>query len=120
MKSVRRKAAATAGKLGWGPDNLCVLDGPYQGLAGTRESAFIGLADTNRRLKTRAEMAGVGEQTSKSDYEGALTDRVRAAHNDGAGFIVMNSAGFTTAESPQMTRGRSIVWEDRPAWTCAS
>jgi len=65
---------------------------------GTREPAVYGrdtLADINRRLLTQAEAAGAELATFQSNHEGALVDRVHAAHGEGVAFIILNPAGLT-------------------------
>jgi 3-dehydroquinate dehydratase-2 len=39
--------------------------------------------------------AGIELNTFQSNHEGALIDRVQAAHNDGSDFIIINPAALT-------------------------
>jgi 3-dehydroquinate dehydratase-2 len=77
---------------------VLVLHGPNLNLLGTREPGIYGadtLAAIDARLVARARARNVGLATFQSNHEGALIDRVHAAHREGVRFIVINPAGFT-------------------------
>ena len=78
--------------------SLLVLHGPNLNMLGTREPGIYG-ADTldaiNARLVARARQRSVSLATFQSNHEGALIDRIHAAHAEHVGFIVINPAAFT-------------------------
>lgn len=77
---------------------VLVLHGPNLNLLGTREPEVYGrvtLDDVNQRLRQQAHQAQVELDAFQSNWEGALVDRVQAAHSDGTGFIIINPGGFT-------------------------
>ena len=93
----RARPRRTGRGLAGGP-RILALHGPNLNLLGTREPAVYGretLADIDLRLKRQAEAAGVGLATFQSNHEGALVDRVHAARDEGAKFILINPGGFT-------------------------
>jgi 3-dehydroquinate dehydratase-2 len=78
--------------------SVLVLNGPNLNLLGTREPKLYGkdtLAMINRRLEVKAAAAGVGIACFQSNHEGVLVDRIQQAKRDGAGFILINPAGFS-------------------------
>ena len=80
------------------PAKILVLHGPNLNLLGTREPEHYGavtLADINRDLALRAEVAGAELEAFQSNHEGALIERIHAAREQGVGFIVINPAGYT-------------------------
>lgn len=77
---------------------ILVLHGPNLNLLGTREPAVYGsttLDQINAELAKIAADAGAVLESFQSNHEGALIDRVHAAHGDGVGFIVVNPGAFT-------------------------
>lgn len=77
---------------------VLVLHGPNLNLLGTREPEVYGrvtLDDVNQRLRQQAHQVQVDLDAFQSNWEGALVDRVQAAHSDGTGFIIINPGGFT-------------------------
>ncbi|MDX9706570.1 MAG: type II 3-dehydroquinate dehydratase [Azospira sp.] len=77
---------------------LLVIHGPNLNLLGTREPQHYGattLADINRALACRAGSAGVELETFQSNHEGALIERIHAAHAQGVRFIIINPAAYT-------------------------
>ena len=97
MTNPEQKAAAPA---------LCAerLHGPNLNMLGMREPHLYG-ADT-WPTSTAAWLprlaAGMGFDWLQSNAEHVLIDRIHAAYTDGAAFIIINPAAFTT-----------------PAWRCA-
>ena len=89
----QKNSSATVEKV-----RLLVLHGPNLNLLGTREPEHYGqatLADINRGLTRRAEIAGVELEAFQSNHEGALIERVHAARLQGVRFIIINPAGYT-------------------------
>lgn len=77
---------------------LLVLHGPNLNLLGTREPNHYGsstLAEINRALTHRAEVAGVHLETFQSNHEGALIERVHAAREQGVSYLIINPAAYT-------------------------
>ena len=77
---------------------LLVLHGPNLNLLGTREPKHYGLttlADINLALAQRAASANVDLEAFQSNHEGALSERVHAAREQGVRFILINPAAYT-------------------------
>ena len=77
---------------------ILVLHGPNLNLLGTREPDIYGalsLAQIDADLHQTALDAGSVLQSFQSNHEGALIDRVQAAHDDGTQFILINPAALT-------------------------
>jgi 3-dehydroquinate dehydratase-2 len=77
---------------------ILVLHGPNLNLLGSREPGIYGtltLEQINAELVDLAAVAGASLNTFQSNHEGALIDRVQAAHNDGSDFIIINPAALT-------------------------
>jgi len=77
---------------------ILVLHGPNLNLLGSREPGIYGtqtLEQINADLVDLAAVAGASLNTFQSNHEGALIDRVQAAHNDGSDFIIINPAALT-------------------------
>lgn len=77
---------------------VLVLHGPNLNLLGTREPEVYGretLDDVNRRLREKAQQAGVEFDVFQSNWEGALVDRIQATRTDGTGFVIINPGAFT-------------------------
>lgn len=84
--------------LGGSKPKILVLHGPNLNLLGSREPEIYGrdtLETINRRLKAKAEAAGVALECLQSNHEGVLVDKVQQAGAEGVSFIVLNPAGFT-------------------------
>lgn len=76
--------------------NLLVLNGPNLNLLGTREPQTYGtqtLGDLEEEL--RAAFPDVSFQFAQSNHEGALIDRLHAAHEDDLAGVVFNPGGYT-------------------------
>lgn len=74
-----------------------VLNGPNLNLLGRREPHIYGsmsLEDIERRLRERAENAGVELTFRQSNHEGELVSWIHEAGAAGAG-IVMNAGAYT-------------------------
>jgi 3-dehydroquinate dehydratase-2 len=77
---------------------ILVLNGPNLNLLGTREPEVYGherLADIEARLRARADARGAECLVFQSNHEGALIDRVQAAHDEGVDWILVNPGGLT-------------------------
>ncbi|MBI1942272.1 MAG: type II 3-dehydroquinate dehydratase [Betaproteobacteria bacterium] len=78
--------------------SIVVLHGPNLNLLGTREPSVYGresLESINRRLTATARAAGVRLECFQSNHEGELVDRIQRAKKEGAGFLILNPAGYT-------------------------
>jgi len=77
---------------------VLVLHGPNLNMLGIREPGVYGaqtLAQINAELGTIAQDAGATLSCFQSNHEGALVDRIQAAHGDGTRFIIINPAAYT-------------------------
>jgi 3-dehydroquinate dehydratase II len=77
---------------------ILVIHGPNLNMLGSREPEHYGaltLAEIDRRLLAKADLAGVKLESFQSNTEGTLVDRVQAAKSAGVGFIVINPAAYT-------------------------
>lgn len=76
---------------------ILVLNGPNLNLLGTREPAVYGattLADVIEMLQQDAASLGLALDSFQSNHEGALVDRIHAAHGD-ADWIIINPGAYT-------------------------
>jgi 3-dehydroquinate dehydratase II len=74
-----------------------VLNGPNLNLLGRREPHIYGsltLGDVERRLRERAEKAGMDMTFRQSNHEGELVGWIQEAGQQGAG-ILLNAAAYT-------------------------
>lgn len=74
-----------------------VLNGPNLNLLGRREPHIYGslsLADIERRLRERAEAAGVALAFRQSNHEGELVTWIQEAGLSGAG-VLINAGAYT-------------------------
>ncbi len=77
---------------------ILVIHGPNLNLLGTREPEHYGrvtLADINLALARMAEGVGVDLESFQSNHEGAIVERIHAAHHQGVGAIIINPAAYT-------------------------
>lgn len=77
---------------------ILIMHGPNLNLLGTREPDHYGattLAEIDRRLHAKAQVAGIELESFQSNTEGVLIDRVHQAAKTGVKFIVVNPAGYT-------------------------
>ncbi len=77
---------------------LLVAHGPNLDRLGQREPERYGtttLAEIDNRLRTVCLEAGAELETYQSNHEGALVERIHAAGDHGAGYIVINPAAYT-------------------------
>ncbi len=80
------------------PRLIWVVHGPNLNLLGTREPGVYGtatLAEIDAELVKIAKAHGHRLETFQSNHEGALVDRIQAAHTAGVDFVVINPAAFT-------------------------
>jgi len=78
--------------------NILLLNGPNLNLLGTREPAVYGsatLIDIERRAVEQASAAGATLTSFQTNHEGALIDRIHAAHGEKVDMIVINPGGLT-------------------------
>jgi 3-dehydroquinate dehydratase-2 len=76
---------------------VLLLNGPNLNLLGLREPGLYGaqtLAQIEAALAERAGALGVELECFQSNHEGALVDRIHAAHQ-GADGILINAGAFT-------------------------
>lgn len=77
---------------------VLVINGPNLNLLGSREPEIYGSATL---ADIEDELAGIGRQRHatvsffQSNHEGALVDRIHAAHNEGIDFIIINAGALT-------------------------
>ena len=77
---------------------ILLLHGPNLNRLGSREPERYGrqtLADIEARLAAICDAEGVELQSTQSNHEGELIDRIHAAADDGVGFAVVNPAALT-------------------------
>jgi len=77
---------------------ILVLNGPNLNLLGTREPAIYGgqsLAEIETDLTEVAGHYGAEVLFYQNNHEGALIDRIHAAHTDGTTFLIVNAGAFT-------------------------
>jgi len=77
---------------------ILVIHGPNLNLLGTREPEHYGqvtLADINLALARMADGVGVNLESFQSNHEGALVERIHAAHEQGVRAIIINPAAYT-------------------------
>lgn len=78
--------------------NLLLLNGPNLNLLGLREPAVYGshtLADVEKAALEQATKAGAQLACFQSNHEGALIDRIHAAHIEKVDAIIINAGGLT-------------------------
>jgi len=76
--------------------NVLILNGPNLNLLGTREPETYGtqtLDDLEDALQSA--FPDVGLAFAQENGEGALIDRLHAAHRDGLAGVVLNPGGYT-------------------------
>ena len=77
---------------------VLVINGPNLNLLGTREPHIYGsttLADVENGLRSQGEALGVEVLCFQSNHEGAIVDRIHAAHTEGVGWILINAGAYT-------------------------
>ena len=77
---------------------VLVINGPNLNLLGTREPEIYGattLADVEDSLRAQGEALGVELSCFQSNHEGAIVDRIHAAHTEGVGWILINAGAYT-------------------------
>lgn len=77
---------------------VLVLNGPNLNLLGTREPEKYGslsLSDVESALEDQATKLGLSIAFFQSNSEGALIDRVQAAHHEGAEVAIVNPGGYS-------------------------
>ena len=77
---------------------VLVINGPNLNLLGTREPHIYGsttLADVEAGLRAQGEALGVEVLCFQSNHEGAIVDRIHAAHTEGVGWILINAGAYT-------------------------
>lgn len=75
-----------------------LINGPNLNLLGTREPAIYGartLPQIEAELSAHAQANGIDLDCFQSNHEGALVDRIHAAHQQGVSFIIINAGAFT-------------------------
>jgi 3-dehydroquinate dehydratase-2 len=77
---------------------ILLINGPNLNLLGTREPAKYGhatLPEVEAMLRQEATALGVELATFQSNHEGAIVDRIHAAHTEGVAGVVINPGAFT-------------------------
>jgi 3-dehydroquinate dehydratase-2 len=77
---------------------VLVINGPNLNLLGTREPQIYGsttLGDIEAGLRARAKELGLALDCFQSNHEGAIVDRIHAAHTEGVKFCIINPGAFT-------------------------
>jgi 3-dehydroquinate dehydratase-2 len=77
---------------------LLLLNGPNLNLLGTREPATYGattLTEIENAAIAQAQAAGAELTAFQSNHEGALIDRIHAAHRENVDAIIINPGGLT-------------------------
>ena len=77
---------------------ILLINGPNLNLLGTREPHIYGsttLADVENGLRAQGEALGVEVLCFQSNHEGAIVDRIHAAHTEGVGWILINAGAYT-------------------------
>lgn len=107
LRAGRPSTEAEAGDVGLGARSslrlgsamkVLVINGPNLNLLGTREPQTYGsttLAEVEAGLRAQADQLGIELQCFQSNHEGAIVDRVHAAHRDGVAFAMINPGAFT-------------------------
>lgn len=78
--------------------SILVLHGPNLNLLGTREPGIYGattLDEIDQRLQARALARNATVSSFQSNWEGALIDRIHAAHQEGTQGLIINPGGLT-------------------------
>ncbi|MCL1886404.1 MAG: type II 3-dehydroquinate dehydratase [Betaproteobacteria bacterium] len=78
--------------------NILMLNGPNLNLLGAREPDVYGkttLKDIEAAANGMVTRAGGRFASFQSNHEGALIDRIQAAHTEGVEVIVINPGGLT-------------------------
>ena len=78
--------------------NILVINGPNLNLLGLREPAIYGsrtYADLVLLIRAEAKVLGVSVEFVQSNHEGAIVERIHAAHQQGVGAIIINPAAYT-------------------------
>tara|TARA_Y100001968_G_C19306140_1_gene691724 strand:+ start:407 stop:868 length:462 start_codon:yes stop_codon:yes gene_type:complete len=77
---------------------ILLLNGPNLNLLGTREPGIYGsttLADIEKRLTDKAQLAQVTLHCFQSNHEGHLIDRIHQAIHENVKCIIFNPGAFT-------------------------
>lgn len=78
--------------------DVLILHGPNLNLLGTREPEIYGassLEAINKRLAELAQASNIELETTQSNAEHILVERIHAAGSDGTRFIIFNPGAFT-------------------------
>ncbi|MBS0304659.1 MAG: type II 3-dehydroquinate dehydratase [Proteobacteria bacterium] len=77
---------------------LLLINGPNLNLLGLREPATYGhatLAEVERAAAAEAARMGAELAPWQSNHEGAIVERIHAAHTEGVAGIVINAGAYT-------------------------
>lgn len=77
---------------------ILALHGVNLDMFGQRDPAHYGsttLAEIDARLQTLAGELGVELQTFQTNHEGAMVERIHAAHRDGTAAVLINAGAWT-------------------------
>jgi 3-dehydroquinate dehydratase-2 len=77
---------------------VLVINGPNLNLLGVREPETYGsttLAEVEAGLRAQAGQLGLALECFQSNHEGAIVDRIQAAHREGVAFVLINPGAFT-------------------------
>jgi 3-dehydroquinate dehydratase II len=77
---------------------ILLINGPNLNLLGIREPHIYGsttLAQVESSMKERAQKLNIEFLHFQSNHEGAIIDRIQAAHTEGVQGIIINPGGYT-------------------------
>ena len=77
---------------------ILVLHGINLNMFGKRDAATYGtatLAEIDARLAALAAELGVQAECFQTNFEGAMAERIHAAHTDGTAAVVINAGAWT-------------------------
>ena len=77
---------------------ILVLHGVNLNMFGKRDPKLYGtitLAQIDAQLKKLAKELGVALTTFQTNFEGALCERIHAAHSDGTAAVIINAGAWT-------------------------
>ena len=78
--------------------NILVLNGINLNMFGKRDSATYGtitLDEINQRLIALGQELGVRVENFQTNFEGAMCERIHAAHTDGTQAVLINAGAWT-------------------------
>jgi 3-dehydroquinate dehydratase II len=77
---------------------VLVLHGVNLDMFGKRDASVYGtatLADIDARIRALAKELGIDVECFQTNHEGAMCERIHAAHAEGVGAVVINAGAWT-------------------------